>query len=399
MDQAAELIDYRVDGIITASVSMSNVPEPRGLLSAGSYPGGELQPAGRTTQRGSDGDITSEQCLRGGRAGDRSSSFRGTPVGHTPHRACDEAGRAPPPERDRAEASGIWRWPRRGAGPPCGEMVDGMYARDTGPASPPSPPPGLRAPYDPSQKGANRPDAILSLVGNDHMAFAVHGRICASDLACGCPMTSRSWATTTCPWPHWPAYDLTTIRQPVNRMVEATADAIPRPDRRHGRPAENPHRRPADGAPLGPHSRRMDPMTGLFEPLDRLSRLHPRHHEAHLGRPRHRRPAPLVCPRDPGAHTDGGWPTPPGNAGVIASTMATLHEFPDRELLGEDVIWSGTEGHHLFLAPHPVDRHPCQRRVFRPGHRAAFRRAGDRRLRRARRCHRRRMAGGATTAA
>lgn len=30
-----------------------------------------------------------------------------------------------------------------------------------------------------------------------------------------------------------------------------------------------------------------------------------------------------------------------GNAGVIASTMATLHEFPDRELLGEDVIWSG----------------------------------------------------------
>lgn len=32
-----------------------------------------------------------------------------------------------------------------------------------------------------------------------------------------------------------------------------------------------------------------------------------------------------------------------GNEGVIASTMATLHEFPDRELLGEDVIWSGDE--------------------------------------------------------
>lgn len=30
-----------------------------------------------------------------------------------------------------------------------------------------------------------------------------------------------------------------------------------------------------------------------------------------------------------------------GNAGVIAGTMATLHEFPDRELLAEDVIWSG----------------------------------------------------------
>jgi hypothetical protein len=31
-----------------------------------------------------------------------------------------------------------------------------------------------------------------------------------------------------------------------------------------------------------------------------------------------------------------------GNQGVIAATMATLAEFPDRQLLGEDVIWSGT---------------------------------------------------------
>ncbi len=30
-----------------------------------------------------------------------------------------------------------------------------------------------------------------------------------------------------------------------------------------------------------------------------------------------------------------------GNQAVIASTMATINEFPDRELLGEDVIWSG----------------------------------------------------------
>ena len=31
-----------------------------------------------------------------------------------------------------------------------------------------------------------------------------------------------------------------------------------------------------------------------------------------------------------------------GNQDVIAATMATLAEFPDRTLLGEDVIWSGT---------------------------------------------------------
>jgi hypothetical protein len=31
-----------------------------------------------------------------------------------------------------------------------------------------------------------------------------------------------------------------------------------------------------------------------------------------------------------------------GNQTVIAATMATLAEFPDRQLLGEDVIWSGS---------------------------------------------------------
>ena len=37
-----------------------------------------------------------------------------------------------------------------------------------------------------------------------------------------------------------------------------------------------------------------------------------------------------------------------GNEGVIASTMATLHEFPDRQLLADDVIWSASDAHgHL----------------------------------------------------
>lgn len=51
-----------------------------------------------------------------------------------------------------------------------------------------------------------------------------------------------------------------------------------------------------------------------------------------------------------------------GNQGVIAATMATLAEFPDRELLGEDVIWSGTpevgmlSSHRIFTtATHSND--------------------------------------------
>ena len=40
-----------------------------------------------------------------------------------------------------------------------------------------------------------------------------------------------------------------------------------------------------------------------------------------------------------------------GNKAVIASTMATCHEFPDRQLYADDVIWSGSaeEG---FLSSH-----------------------------------------------
>ncbi|MEL6700130.1 MAG: nuclear transport factor 2 family protein, partial [Pseudomonadota bacterium] len=37
-----------------------------------------------------------------------------------------------------------------------------------------------------------------------------------------------------------------------------------------------------------------------------------------------------------------------GNDGIIAATMATLAEFPDRQLPGEDVIWCAT-GADSFL--------------------------------------------------
>lgn len=40
-----------------------------------------------------------------------------------------------------------------------------------------------------------------------------------------------------------------------------------------------------------------------------------------------------------------------GNKAVIASTLATCHEFPDRQLYAEDVIWSGSEDDG-FLSSH-----------------------------------------------
>ena len=42
-----------------------------------------------------------------------------------------------------------------------------------------------------------------------------------------------------------------------------------------------------------------------------------------------------------------------GNEGVVAATLATLAELPDRALLGEDVIWSGDE-ETGFLSSHRI---------------------------------------------
>ncbi len=42
-----------------------------------------------------------------------------------------------------------------------------------------------------------------------------------------------------------------------------------------------------------------------------------------------------------------------GNEAVIGATMATLAEFPDRQLLGEDVIWSGDKDTE-FLSSHRI---------------------------------------------
>lgn len=40
-----------------------------------------------------------------------------------------------------------------------------------------------------------------------------------------------------------------------------------------------------------------------------------------------------------------------GNSGVVAQTLGTLHQFPDRQLVGEDVIWTPTGG-TAFLSSH-----------------------------------------------
>ena len=70
--------------------------------------------------------------------------------------------------------------------------------------------------------GTARPDAIF--VGNDHMAFGVIDAL--RDLG---PTPGKDISIVgydDVPLAAWEAYDLTTVRQPVNRMVDATVTIL-----------------------------------------------------------------------------------------------------------------------------------------------------------------------------
>ncbi len=54
-----------------------------------------------------------------------------------------------------------------------------------------------------------------------------------------------------------------------------------------------------------------------------------------------------------------------GNVDVIGATMATLAEFPDRRLLGEDVIWSGSPEEGMLSSHRIFYRDPRPRRRLR----------------------------------
>ncbi|MCB2115799.1 MAG: LacI family DNA-binding transcriptional regulator [Rhodobacteraceae bacterium] len=71
--------------------------------------------------------------------------------------------------------------------------------------------------------GANRPTAAL--VANDHMAFAVMD-VLRFKLGLSIPGDVSIAGFDDVPIASWPAYDLTTYRQPINRMVARTVQTL-----------------------------------------------------------------------------------------------------------------------------------------------------------------------------
>ncbi len=90
--------------------------------------------------------------------------------------------------------------------------ADGLFQRDTASDA-------ARAMMD----RADPPDAIF--VGNDHMALAVMDTL-RFDLGVRVPDDVSVIGYDDVPIAAWPAYALTTVRQPVNRMVQAAVETL-----------------------------------------------------------------------------------------------------------------------------------------------------------------------------
>jgi DNA-binding LacI/PurR family transcriptional regulator len=193
-----ELIDYRVEGIITASVALSNDITAR-LMALGIPV--VMFNRGQDDARLS--EVTSENVVGGRKATEFLIAAGHKRIAHITGWQGSSTG------RDRAEG---FRQAMNDARLEPFAMVDGMYDRDTAAA----------AARD-LCKGRVRPDAIF--VGNDHMAFAVMDEI-RFGLRLSVPNDIAVVGYDDVPMAAWPAYDLTTIRQPVNRMVSATVEAL-----------------------------------------------------------------------------------------------------------------------------------------------------------------------------
>lgn len=192
-----EMMDYQVDAIITASVSISSTL-------AGRAKAAEIPVV--LFNRGQDDSGLSSVTSANFEGGRRAAEFL-LAGGH--RRIAHIAGwQGSSTGRDR-QAGFVQALDVAGVSPVA--VVDGMYKRAVA--------------MDCARTlvlGAARPDAIF--VGNDHMAFAVMDAVREAGLVPGHDLSVMGYDDV--PMASWGAYDLTTIRQPINRMVDAAVTTI-----------------------------------------------------------------------------------------------------------------------------------------------------------------------------
>ena len=194
----AELLDHQVEGIVTASVAISNDITNR------------CEAAGIPVvmfNRGQDdprlSEVTSDN-LAGGRAV-AEFLLAGGPdrIAHIAGWQGASTGRA----RARGFLDGL-----AAAGRAAVEVADGLFRRE------------VAAEAARRMFGCRgRPDAVF--VGGDNMAFAVMD-VLRHELDLAVPGEVSVVGYDDVPMAAWPAYDLTTVRQPVGAMVDAAVDTL-----------------------------------------------------------------------------------------------------------------------------------------------------------------------------
>ena len=194
----SELLDYQVDGIITASVAMSN-----DLTTRCDGAGIPVVMFNRGQDDARLSEVTSDNVNGARRAAEFLIKGGHKRIAHVMGWQGSSTG------RDRAEG---FKQAMQAAGLQPFAMVDGTYSREK-----------AAAVTRELCQGPERPDAIF--VGNDHMAFAVMDTL-RHELGLRVPQEVSVVGYDDVPMAAWPAYGLTTIRQPVNRMVEATVAAL-----------------------------------------------------------------------------------------------------------------------------------------------------------------------------
>lgn len=194
----SELLDYQVDGIITASVAMSN-----DLTTRCDGAGIPVVMFNRGQDDARLSEVTSDNVNGARRAAEFLIKGGHKRIAHVMGWQGSSTG------RDRAEG---FKHAMQAAGLQPFAMVDGTYSREK-----------AAAVTRELCQGPERPDAIF--VGNDHMAFAVMDTL-RHELGLRVPQDVSVVGYDDVPMAAWPAYGLTTIRQPVNRMVEATVAAL-----------------------------------------------------------------------------------------------------------------------------------------------------------------------------
>ena len=192
-----ELLDYQVDGIITASVGMSD--EIAARCDAAGIPV-VLFNRGQEDARLS--QVTSDNVAGARRIAEFLVAGGHERIAHITGWTGSSTGR----DREAGFREGL-----KALGHAPVAVRDGHYRRKEAAEA-------ARA-----MMADARPDAIF--VGNDHMAFAVMDEL-RSGLGLRVPEDVSVVGYDDVPLAAWPAYDLTTLRQPSNRMVEATVDLL-----------------------------------------------------------------------------------------------------------------------------------------------------------------------------